>query len=63
MVALKDDYSVIGAIHQKELFNKSSKDSTIIKMMQDKTLKNEHKFFFSELTKTLNNLQEIVDNS
>lgn len=63
MAALKDDHSVVSAIQQKELFNRASKDNTIVKMMQDDSLRSEHKIFFSELAKTLNNIQEIVENS
>ena len=59
--ALKTDSSVVGLIPQKELFNRATKDETVIDMMLDSTLKREHKNFFSALTDTLNELQELTD--
>lgn len=59
--ALKTDSSVVGLIPQKELFNRATKDETVIDMKLDSTLKREHKNFFSALTDTLNELQELTD--
>lgn len=59
--ALKDDKSVVGLIPQKELFNRATKEKTVIDMMLDPTLKREHKTFFSGLTDTLNQIQELTD--
>ncbi|MDT9501250.1 ParA family protein [Streptococcus mutans] len=59
--ALKDDKSVVGLIPQKELFNRATKEETVIDMMSEPALKSEHRTFFSVLTDTLNQLQEITD--
>lgn len=59
--ALKGDVSVIGLIPQKELFNRATKEETVIDMMSEPALKSEHRTFFSVLTDTLNQLQEITD--
>lgn len=59
--ALKGDVSVIGLISQKELFNRATKEETVIDMMSEPALKSEHRTFFSVLTDTLNQLQEITD--
>lgn len=59
--ALKDDESVVDLIPQKELFNRATKDETVIDMMLEPALKSEHRTFFSALTNTLNQIQEITD--
>ncbi|WP_270513781.1 ParA family protein [Streptococcus mutans] len=59
--ALKGDVSVIGLIPQKELFNRATKEETVIDMMSEPALKSEQRTFFSVLTDTLNQLQEITD--
>lgn len=61
--ALKDDKSVIGLIPQKELFNRATKEETVIDMMLDSALRSEHRTFFSVLEETLNYIKEATDNS
>ncbi|WP_273449399.1 ParA family protein [Streptococcus ferus] len=61
--ALKNDKSVVGLIPQKELFNRATKEETVIDMMLDSTLRSEHRTFFSVLEGTLNYIKEVTDNS
>lgn len=63
LAALKDDKTVIGQVPHKELFNRASKDMTIIGMMNDPVLRREHKAFFDTLEDTLSVMQEVVDES
>lgn len=62
MSVLKDDEFAIGSIPQKELFNRATKDETIIQMMSNPVLMREHKSFFSMLEKNLQQLQHVIDN-
>lgn len=61
MSVLKDDEFAIGSIPQKELFNRATKDETIIHMMSNPVLMREHKSFFSILEKNLQQLQHVID--
>lgn len=61
MSVLKDDEFAIGSIPQKELFNRATKDETIIQMMSNPVLMREHKSFFSILEKNLQQLQHVID--
>lgn len=61
MSVLKDDEFAIGSIPQKELFNRATKDETIIQMMSNPVLMREHKSFFSMLEKNLQQLQHVID--
>lgn len=61
MSVLKDDEFAIGSIPQKELFNRATKDETIIHMMSNPVLMREHKSFFSMLEKNLQQLQHVID--
>lgn len=61
--ALSNDKNVIGIIPQKELFNKSSKDYTIINMMTDPSLMSQHKTFFKTVEDTLKEIQVLTDNT
>ncbi|MGV3028887.1 ParA family protein [Streptococcus hyovaginalis] len=63
LMALKNDASVIGQIPQKELFNRATKNDTVIDMMTKFSLNDEHRSFFSILSDTLNQLQKVTDNS
>lgn len=63
LMALKNDASVIGQIPQKELFNRATKNDTVIDMMTKFSLNDEHRSFFSILSETLNQLQKVTDNS
>ncbi|HFI0216195.1 TPA: ParA family protein [Streptococcus suis] len=58
---LKEDASVVGLIPQRELFNRATKDETLVDMMLDSALKSEHKSFFAALTDTLNQIQKVTD--
>ncbi len=60
---LENDDNVVGQIPQKELFNRASKDNTVIDIMADQTSRNEHKAFFSALEETLIQIQTVSDNS
>lgn len=60
---LENDDNVVGQIPQKELFNRASKDNTVIDIMADQTSRNEHKAFFSSLEETLIQIQTVSDNS
>ena len=59
--ALKDEDFVMDAIPQKELFNRATKNETVIDMMAKPTLMSEHRSFFSALEKTLQELQRVTD--
>lgn len=61
LAALKDDESIIGLIPQKELFNRATKDETVIDMMTEPVLTREHRAFFSALENTLQELQRVTD--
>lgn len=61
--ALKGDKTAVSLIPQKELFNRATKDETVVDMMVNPTLKSEHGAFFAVLTDTLNQLQELTDKS
>ena len=63
IVALHDDSNVIGKIDQKELFNRSSKENTVIDMMGNPSSKKEHQQFFAELQKTLKDVRDLIDKS
>ncbi|HFI0384685.1 TPA: ParA family protein [Streptococcus suis] len=63
LAALEDDKNIVGQIPQKELFNRATKDKTIIDIMSDSLSRNEHKTFFSVLEETLIQLQIVSDNS
>ena len=60
---LENDDNVVGQIPQKELFNRASKDNTVIDIMADQTSRNEHEAFFSALEETLIQIQTVSDNS
>ncbi len=63
LAALEDDKNIVGQVPQKELFNRATKDKTIIDIMTDPSLRNGHKAFFSALEETLRQIQLVTDNS
>ncbi|MFS1664679.1 ParA family protein [Streptococcus sp. zg-JUN1979] len=60
LLALQEDPTVIAPIPQKELFNRVTKDLTIIDMISNPSF-NQHKAFFLDLTKTLEIMQQTID--
>ena len=63
LMALRDDKATIGQIPQKELFNRATKDKTVIDMMFDATIRNDNKSFFSILETTLDQIETTIKNS
>ncbi|MGT2930174.1 ParA family protein [Streptococcus dentasini] len=61
VAALADDPNIIGQIPQKELFNRSTKEKTMIDMMMDPNLLSQHRSFFSRLSQTLDDMMVALD--
>ncbi|GAA5364784.1 hypothetical protein SuUB63_02880 [Streptococcus uberis] len=61
MQALNNQENVLEFIPQKELFNKATANMTIIDMMNTKEIRNEHKIFFKNIVKSLDQIELTID--
>ncbi|ESR10517.1 ParA family protein [Streptococcus iniae] len=62
MKVLEGQDSVMSQIPQKELFNKASSENTMIDMMNNTAIRNEHKEFFKFIEKSLNEIELTINN-
>lgn len=61
MQALNNQENVLEFIPQKELFNKATANMTMIDMMNTKEIRNEHKIFFKNIEKSLDQIELTID--
>ncbi|WP_249629777.1 ParA family protein [Streptococcus uberis] len=61
MQVLNNQENVLEFIPQKELFNKATANMTIIDMMNTKEIRNEHKTFFKNIEKSLDQIELTID--
>lgn len=61
MQALNNQENVLEFIPQKELFNKATGNMTMIDMMNTKEIRNEHKIFFKNIEKSLDQIELTID--
>lgn len=61
MQALNNQENVLEFIPQKELFNKATANMTIIDMMNTKEIRNEHRIFFKNIVKSLDQIELTID--
>ncbi len=63
LAALQTDEDVLKPIPQKELFNRATKENTLMDMMADAAIRSSNKEFFTKLEETLDQVEEIVKQS
>ena len=63
LAALQTDEDVLKPIPQKELFNRATKENTLMDMMADAAIRSSNKEFFTKLEETLDQVEAIVKQS
>ncbi|MFD3059888.1 ParA family protein [Streptococcus agalactiae] len=61
--AIDGEVNILGQIPHKELFNRITKDHTMIDMMSDKATYQVHRSFFRQIQETLEQMISIIDES